>query len=374
MKLGYNFMWAFNRYGTYFGPHHGNPILPPEPEWDPADPPEGWSTERIRSKKYEVHDEEYLPQWDTWVEAFAGHMRYLRNNLKVDVVRIFLLCNALNYGTLDQSGIYQPPAYLHPRFRWHFKKILEGAQSGGVQLIPSLIDFGIGHPDWKTVQRAPIVYDRDFYPTIFEPLLEISKAHRSTIYAWEVMNEPFWLNARYWPHRFELKSPSTWLPATPSLPVQPVVDFLNEGIRRIHLSGFESTVGHRFFSDLWKYPTGSIPQFHYYPDSINPANDDPKSIPDALTTGLNAPPILGEFGASEEQGDPWPELDPADANSRSNRVFERLKAARRKNYGLAMIWPDGKGDDRTDQTRDQLKLTPDAEQGVTRYLDHFNLR
>jgi len=145
------------------------------------------------------------------------------------------------------------------------------------------------------------------------------------------MNEPSWINASFFPREGLLR----YVPQTPKATLQEVYSFLERGVKMVHDHGFESTVGHRYFSDLRKYPTGTIPQFHYYPDSLNPTNDDPNEIPDALATGLSKPPIFGEVGTTDFQGDPWSELKDADAKNTPSRIFERLKLVRRKNYALA---------------------------------------
>lgn len=248
-------------------------------------------------------------------------------------------------------------------------------------MIPSLIDFGIGDPDNLRNQRWQILSDPNFFWMMFEPLLEISKKYKEQIYAWEVMNEPSWLNSDYFPRAGLLK----YVSVTPKVTFEQVDGFLKEAIARIHKHGFESTVGHRYFDDLKRYQTGSIPQFHYYPESINPKNRDPKEIPDALATGMNPPPIFGEFGSDDQHGGPWPDIQPSEPRNTPDRVFERMKLLQRKNYGLAMIWPDKPykyqpddperlTKDTSDTQIDALKLTSDAELGIYKYLDYFNLR
>jgi hypothetical protein len=359
MKLGYNYTWAFDKYGLWFGPHMENPVLPPQPALSDG-PPETWPTAQIRDARYAVKSPrpEYA-EVDGWVDVLPDRFGYLHNKLQIDVVRIFLLCNAQNYGSLDGSGTYQPPQYLHPRFRWHFQQILNAAEDVGVQLIPSLLDFGIGNPDTASVRRTPILQDGAFFDTVFEPLLEMSKANASQIYAWEVMNEPSWLTGHYFPFRLGL-SPGTWLPTGPAVSEQVLNDFLVEGVKRIAQHGFASTVGHRFLSDLDKFEPGSIRQFHYYPSKINA---DPSELPDARKIGL---PILGEFGSSPDDGGPWNELKTHDAGRTDERVFQRLTAAENKGYPLALVWPDHP--DPGDHEIDPLKLSSDAEAGIKKFL------
>ena len=384
MKLGYNFMWAENHYGLYFGPHFENPKLRSENRWDTAtDSPRKWDVSKMRETRYEVEKE--LMGLDRWVDVFAARMRYLRNTLKIEVVRVFLLCNAQNYGSLSASGAYQPPDFLHPRFIWHFEHMLVGARDAGIQLIPCLLDFGICNPDWSKNKRWPMINDPKFFPTIFDPLLTISADYRSTIYAWEVMNEPAWMLSSYYPFRATIRDPITWLPTWAKVSEEDLKKFLQRGVAKIKEYEFESTVGHRYYVDMFKLPTGTRPQFHYYRNEYNPWNKDLDVIADArakTTLSEKALPFVGEFGCGAEHGVSWPELEDAGLNERNtpDRVFERLRLLKRKNYELAMLWTDGPDPtdwpdlNRPPKIPDPLKLTTDCELGIFRYLDYFNLR
>jgi hypothetical protein len=172
-----------------------------------------------------------------------------------------------------------------------------------------------------------------------------------------------WLTTRFFPFRVNWRAPRTLLPTGPLVPDDRLIQFLAEGVRRIEAAGFPSTVGHRFFRDLKRFPTGNKPQFHFYPTSFN---DDPFVLPDAGTTDLPVPPFLGEFGVRSDQGARWLECKGRDLGSARNRVFERLRAAERKRYQLAMLWPDGP--ERSDTTIDPVKLSSDAELGIHDYL------
>ncbi len=351
MLLGISYPWAFNKYGLYFGPHVVNPVLPAIAPTDPLTP----------------LPNEDMGMGEAWVKCFSDNVSFLRHQLQISVVRVFLLCNAQNWGTVDASGVFQPPSYLHPRFRYHFKAMLQACANVGMQLLPSLIDFGIGAPG-KSDRRLAIVTDTQvqalFYDQVLEPLLLDSTNYRSVIYAWEVMNEPSWLAASYFPSERRWYVPWDWAPNGPAASVAQVSAFLSAGTQRIERSGFLSTVGHRYFGDLQKFTTGKTPQFHYYPSS-SPVNDDPPTLPDM--TGVAAPtPILGEFGSSPDHGGPWSELGGRDGGRTEDRVAERLKAANAKHYPLAILWPDHP--DVGDSAVDPLKLSSEAEQGIRDFL------
>jgi hypothetical protein len=56
---------------------------------------------------------------------------------------------------------------------------------------------------------------------------------------------------------------------------------------------FESTVGHRFLSDLSIMPKGSLAQFHYYAERVGPFAD-PAELPDSTSAKAGArkqPPL-----------------------------------------------------------------------------------
>jgi hypothetical protein len=356
LQIGFNYMWAFDKYGLFFGIHRANPDLP-------ADKPS-------RERASDPVDKEEM-SIERWVGVFQERMNFLRDRLKVSVVRIFLFCNAINWGKLvtqnepegGKSVRLQAPPYLHPRFPFHLKHILECCAAADLKVIPVLLDFGIGEPKKSTVQRLPILSDNTFYDQVFDPLLDESKPFKDTIFAWEVMNEPVWLTTRFFPFRANWRVPETLLPTGPLVSDAVLIKFLAEGVRRIEAAGFPSTVGHRFFRDLKRFPTGNKPQFHFYPTLIN---DDPFELPDAKTTGLAVPPFIGEFGARPDQGDGWMECRGRDLGRTQNRVFERLLAAERKRYQLTMLWPDGP--DPFDTTVDPVKLSSDAELGIRDYL------
>jgi hypothetical protein len=386
VMIGYNYPWAFNKYGLYFGPHVPNPDLPPDKPTVPTDE-SLLKSEALKTVKSGALEEE---MWmEKWLDALPGHLGYLHRKLGVSVVRLFLLCNAINWGGVDEQGSFKPPKYLHLRFRYHFRQTLKAFADAEMQLLPVLIDFGIGDPDSPKSRRLPIVRNEDvrkkFYDDMLEPLLDDSTAFANAIYAWEVMNEPSWLTSHFWP-AFKWYSLKQWEsgPPDPVVPLKaktvgPLVSdaeltaFLEDGIRRIENHKLPSTVGHRFFGDMRRYPSGNTPQFHYYPDWYN---SDPSELPDAKDAwkqaGLSIPPILGEFGSLKEHGGPWPELQGRDANRADDRVFERLVAIEKKRYSLALVWPDYP--EPGDTLDDPLKLSSLAEQGIVRYLSLRGIR
>lgn len=363
MAVGFNYTWAFNRYGTYFGVHKANPELPASPPAAPTEP---------------VAPGEEMVQ-ENWLPEFRKNLVHF-SRVEISVVRVFLLCNGLNWGTVEGTpGRVVPPKYLHPRFLYHLKTMLQHCQDVGVKIIPSLLDFGIDEPDLKSAKRTAIITDdatqKAFLDGVLDPFLDASDKFRDVIYAWEVMNEPSWVASTTWP------GGSLWKKVishtTPGATPAQIVEFLKKAIARIDGKGFQSTVGHRFFKDLSIYPTGTLPQFHFYPRSTPPPNDDPRELPPAGSTGLAAAPFLGEFGLGEE-GEPWWECSSKDIGGHLVRARERLRAARRKGYKLALMWADLDYGEALAQASaplwdDPPKLSLDGESGFQEFMKENTL-
>jgi hypothetical protein len=178
-----------------------------------------------------------------------------------------------------------------------------------------------------------------FLDTVLGEFLDASKAYPDQIFAWEVMNEPFWLTTGFGP-----LSPAVWLHRIPEVSEAIMIDFLNDAVHRIDSAGFQSTVGHRFLSDLDTFPTGKVRQFHYYAKSyaftLNvPAGTplqtvhfgDPPTIPAFSQTNA----IIGEIGGTSMQSARWPELPPGNQSPK-----DRLTLLESKGYERVWMWGD----------------------------------
>jgi hypothetical protein len=187
---------------------------------------------------------------------------------------------------------------LHPKFIDHLQKMFLAFRDTSCLVIPSLIDFkafGANVLLTPAVAAAPPIefagsviiqgtkaspavdngcFDRQaivqdsairdvFFRQTLEAFLTASIPFKTSIYAWEVQNEPYWniqsfLNG-FTPLRFS---------GGPTVTESESSVFLQQGIDLIHKHGFQSTVGHRFADDLDNLPTGSRRQFHYYPFAL----------------------------------------------------------------------------------------------------------
>lgn len=278
MEVGFNYPWAFNRYGTWIGP-------------------------RDIKKATPTGRDDKAPAWEAVGDATRGgslgaNLDILKYSLRINKVRVFLLGNAFNYGTRptpnkeypDLSDFVAPPK-LHPLFGEHFTKMLEVFASRHMQVLPSLIDFGAiyprrdaggGYTDIVTTQR------QKFLSSITE-LVDISKKYPDTIFAWEAINEPYWnimttggLAPR--PHIFNSFGPD--------VESSDMASFISDLLKIFEGAGFASTVGHRYVADLddQVLPTGTMPQFHYYastpylPNIPTMYRSDPRSLPNYADT------------------------------------------------------------------------------------------
>jgi hypothetical protein len=352
VRVGFNYPWAFDDYGRNFGPTF--------------DPPK-------------------------WASTLPDNLALLKN-LGVSVIRWFILANASNYGptpTLTQTsdgeftGTFNPPVLADTTFRDQFNLLLKTILDSvtGIQLIPSFVDFQIAgevHPPREDGTggtggsgRADLIRDpakRDlFFQTMLDPLLDVASQQqfRSIIFAFEVMNEPAWLVRRISKPIF-----TDLLPRGPKIEPKLLKDFLRIALQRIKSAGLESTVGHRFASDLNDFGpglAGTVPQFHYYPRNLGFPVDffsDSPTLPSFESTQA----VLGEFSTRDdtEQGDPWRNDCHGSDETPFSRVSERLKVAQSKGYQLAMLWPDLR-----DDGKDSLKLSPIKQRAVKSFANPF---
>jgi hypothetical protein len=292
MCVGANYPWPWNAYGSYFG----------------------------------------SPGMRAWTDTLYGNLGRLRD-AGVGIVRLFLLGNGWSYGHLTGGGVFSPPSSLPAAFAEQFERMLVAFQSRGMTCIPSILDFlALQGPAGVRGRggRGAIVTDTavraHFYDGLLEPLLSVADRYRGVVFAVEVMNEPTWVTL----DRFSSMRAH-------------VTAFLEGAVSRIAAHGHPSTVGHRFASDLDEFPTGSLRQFHYYPReglrALLPLTERRLHEYDQTRA------ILGEFSARNDgsEGDDWPEIGDALQRDPRRRVFERLRCAQAKGYGLSLVWPDLEG-------------------------------
>jgi hypothetical protein len=362
LEVGFNYAWPFNRYGTTIGPRDIE-----------NNPPLGTN------------------QGDMVCEASLDrNLRILRDTLKIRKVRMFLMGNAFNYGARPLPGLgpqgssfFDAPQVLHPLFLSHFQRMLEIFARNEMQMLPSLLDFGAFYPFGSGMgggRTSLLTSQRTvFCDTVVRPLVKASLSFKSAIFAWEVMNEPFWntLNGVFF------NRPHTGTTG-PDCDFTVMRDFLQACLDVIEQDFPDaSTVGHRFFDDTRRWPKGTLPQFHYYGRTgalqILGGINDPNPIPPCP----DGKTFIGEFGAAPggqvnrfgdtEPGDLWPELQGRDTR-REDAVFERLKLLESKGYKLAFAWPDVSDKDPDVFGHDALKLSSVAMTSIKRFTSAAALR
>lgn len=340
MLLGFNYPGSYNRFGNEIGPI----CFVDDATWD-------------RNNKLEAAgNTASIP-----LPALFDHVDRNLANLKklgFQVIRWFLLGNGNSYGPapiqfqpLPNRAHFDyhftPPAVIDKRFRRDFEELLRRFQKAEMQIIPSLISFEFGSskraglagkPGQGYGGRADVIRDKDkrkvFLDTMLAELLAASAPFKSQIYAWEVINEPCWLCSQYGPLSIQ-----PWISRPPEVTDGQMSAFLEDAVGRINKAGFPSTVGHRYFSDLRRYPTGTVPQFHYYAEYRWYIQSDPDGITGNNLFSGNPKPILGEFdSAANRFGDAWTK----DLGGKDSTV-ERLKLLDKEGCDLAMLWPDFAG-------------------------------
>jgi hypothetical protein len=366
MEVGYNYLQPSNKFGLWLGPEGR------QDKW-PADYAQRWKDLRFKKE-------------------VAANLATLRDN-GIRVVRWFLLGNGFNYGmpprleSLRAPGIsgsvavwhFDPPDRLDPLFLDHFVQLLELHRAAKLQMIPSLVSFEFfaTHETRDTAAggRGEIATDwkkrNKFLFSVLGEFLRVSEGYRDVIRAWEVMNEPAWDVRNVTP------TLTGYSHHAPFLPKSELNEFLKLGCAWIKDKKFESTVGHRFLSDLDEMETGSLRQFHYYAGPVL-GQADPSTLPPAIDT---KGAFIGEFGSligkgyekgetprKDQYGAPWDNDFPDHRDRDPTRtVYERLKKMKELGYSLALVWPDLK-DDNVDAV-DGLKLSAPKLAAVKRFVD-----
>jgi hypothetical protein len=339
VRVGFNYPYPWNAYGVYLG--SGNP----------------WGSNSAL---------------DGWPEQLRDNLARLRD-LGVSVVRVFLLGNAANYGRVGANG-FVPPARLDDRVLDQLGRMFESFKATELRVIPSLLDFkalgrrraGVenGCGERTAIARSPALRAA-FVDQVLRPFLNASLPYRAQIHAWEVMNEPVWNVLPFVPPH---------IAGGRSIGLFGLREFLRELLDVIQQPpfGFPSTVGHRFARDLLYFPTGTRPQFHFYPAKFRGLYVSDRTLPHASETHA----FIGELGSlgcdpqgRYRHGQPFRELGGQDDADEASRVRSRLSLARDKGYELSLLWPDVLREPAVGAP-DVLKLTPGAQRGIAEFCRH----
>lgn len=305
--------------------------------WDFGEPPPGWGA-RAR-----------------WRTVIADHLARFRE-IGVRALRWFVVGDGLLYGTGASAPARDGSPFDPPRVAQavldDFGALLDVLHESGIMLIPVLLDFHFAKDAVETnasgfVQggRGSALSDPDrrrrLLSRLLAPLLERCNARRDVIYAWELINEPEGCTETGASDRGEF----------PRVRLPDMIDFLREGTRMIHDSGFVPTIGYRYPATPLRWSsieahrrrTGTMRridplassrpfgegywQFHYYP-----ADRSPIGFPSASSiTAQHDAVILGEL-ATLAGRDRWPDL------GRDQSLRARLRFAADRGVALALPW------------------------------------
>lgn len=311
-------------------------------------------------------------------EQFVAHWK----PLGVRLIRFFVLSDLNLYGRATWSGgkspiemelvawpiraaasvTFTPDATKVPAIRAGFKQMLAVAKKHDIKVIPSLVDFfafnlNPKNSAGKYEMLTNAAYRKKFFDDVFEPLLTDSEAFREQILAWEVMNEPRWVDRDHKETSYSLFSPR--------VPYTNVYAFLKEGLDRLWNHSLPSSVGHNAHQDMARYPTGDVAQFHYYPFKSEPLpsySPGKAALVGEISCRAATLPATDWSSPGEADLRAWPELAGKDKASAKAATFERLKLLNKRGYVFAILWPDVK-----DQPA-LAKFSADAKAGILEYL------
>jgi hypothetical protein len=229
-----------------------------------------------------------------------------------------------------------------------FERLLLACARAKIALLPSLVSFELFYPIHEQVggvisngrgSFALGARQDAFFDATLEPLLEISERHRSSIFAWEVMNEPDWaaLPTR---HRRSFADPVA------------LSAFLADGAQRIARRDFLATIGFNRADPTWLAPDARralerlaergryLHQVHFY------AKEGRRSRLPHVDHSAIVPCLVGELPTA--QAERWADPELWDTEADPDRYLEaRVALVRDRGYCGALLWSERAKDDQS---------------------------
>lgn len=256
----------------------------------------------------------------------------------IKVMRMFILAGGQQCQPQPQlpGGVIGKPS-LTKAFIDDFENLLKLMKSMNMQLIPVFINYQFcwaGEQEGTVVKggRADLLDDplrADFLANVLKPLVDKSNEPQlsSTIYAWELINEP------------ELCTDGTDPKGHANVRLDKMKAFIKEGCSIIHAANpsFDTTVGFQYFQTL-KKPQWDVAhlgitryQFHYYGDSdYDGTNFHKDPIPTTKRLLRDRRCFIGEIGTTPYSK--WGKLGQA-----QDLKFKLQEVDTRK-YRLVLLW------------------------------------
>lgn len=292
--------------------------------------------------------------------TFINEISLLKQSYGINIIRMFILadgpfCNpqpTLSSPSKSYLAGMPGPESLSSQFKKDFTDLLEMVRGAHMMLLPVFVDHrfcyeGGVDPHTGLVKggRADLINDdnkrRAFLHWVLWPLVDISTSFRSTIFAWDLINEP------------ELCTVGCNKDAggESNVKLEKMQAFIQEGCSTIRSAQLDATVGFQYFETLtssqWSVSRLGVTryQFHYYGAS----NFDGKKTVHRPIPSLSVWPrstrcFIGEIGTRDNPDARWPELRPrtwrggCQRNEEAQRLDHKLAKVEELGYPLVLLW------------------------------------
>jgi hypothetical protein len=322
-----------------------------------------------------------------WSGAIDADIRHFQD-LGLEVVRWFVLCNGYNYGIAAEVPTRETGSRGRPVWRFRpprggtqddaivndFDEVLRrfeaqptGRDKPVVKLMPVILSPSIFEPARGSGERiaggrADLANDprktQVFVDNLFGRLIETAHRHRRHIYAIDLMNEPEWCTWYGEGHDSQPKRTVTLER------MRAFLSAMNDKVRAVS-PGMATTVGFAHHSSFREFDARSMGltmfQYHYYgrltaSDAPGHGRDNERVRHDPIPRNRFARGcIMGEIGVGRPAPADWEPPppprgeEPRQENNREwcelphdttnpHRLLDRLWLLESKNYNVTLLW------------------------------------